>query len=221
MTSCNSHYKCNRWDCQECSTKKLYWLREQSVNFARLLAGQLTYFTTVKGLNSIESALELLKGDRSKIKGYNARYNAKKEYFFAISKHGRSDWHIHIISNFDPHIPGAHIEVVRNLRAACLYLVDNLSWSLNQNYGHRRRYGATSLLYKQSLKEWYKTRIRLWKAKTRFILSMILLNAMLSASASASVSGVVVVAWAVVVAPKFSQKKYPPKIRPPPFGITC
>lgn len=221
MTSCDQYYNCNRWNCNACSTKKLYWLREQSLNFGRLLSGQQSYFTTIKGLSAIENALDVLTHDKGKIKGYNARYNAKKEYFFVISKHERSEWHIHIISNFPLNFPNQNASPIRSLKASCLYLVDNLKRSLAANYGSRRRYGGTSLLYKQNMKNWFKIRIRLWRMKTLNLLLSWLINVirdMLANKACVRSSGVcLIVACAVSIPLKFS----PNKIRPPPVAITC
>jgi hypothetical protein len=219
VTSCSEYYKCNRWDCKRCASNKIYWLRQQSVNFANLLGGQICYFTTVKTSQNIETALYALTHDKSKIKGYNARYNAKKEYFFTIAKHGFSEWHLHIISNFDLKIAGSHVEVVKNKKAVCLYLVNNLEWSLGQNYGSRRRYGASSLLYKQNMKTWFKTRIRLWNAITRYIRAMILLNAIVAMLACAVTGESVVVACSGDKSINFLQKFSPQKIRPPPIAI--
>lgn len=180
---CNSQYPCHNWNCSTCSTKKLFWLREQALNFARLLANQETYFTTIKGLDAIQIALDRLRS-YTPIKNANRpRYNAKKEYFFVIAKHGYSEWHIHIISNFALDIEGSHVEKVRSRKDVCLYLVKNLEMSRSQDYGSMRRYGGSSLLNKQNFKKWYIIRIRLFKLRTRFRLALVFAAMVAMASA--------------------------------------
>lgn len=166
LGSCSDAKPCNQWHCNICAHKKLFWLRENAINFARALASQTTYFTTVKGVLAIENALDRLRSYTPVKKRANARYNAKKEHFFVIAKHNRSDWHMHIISNYPLEIEGSHVEIVRDRKAVVLYFVKNLEISRFADYGKKRRYGGSSLLYKQSAKNWYKTRIRLFKIRT-------------------------------------------------------
>lgn len=216
MPNCNPYYKCNSWNCQYCASTKLFWLRENALNFARLLAGQNTYFITVKGTTAIESALQQLKDSRDKKKSKNPRYNAKKEYFYVISKHNNSRWHLHLITNFPLAIPDAHIEPVRSLRAAVLYLVDNLSWSRFSDYGGRKRYGGSSILYMQSMRRWFITRMRLWRIITRYFVAMVMLRCLQSFVFRLSALHP---QWRAVGNAKthtFFEILNPQKIRPPP-----
>jgi len=143
-------------------------LREQFLSFALQSAFQKFHFYTFKGLESAEHAKQLVDYLTLEIKREKPRYNAKSEYIFVISNHGFSGWHIHLILNNPLLIPThAHIEPVRNLKAACLYLVKNLESSRYADYGKARRYTASALLNKQKKKTAYKTRLRLFKIRTR------------------------------------------------------
>ena len=133
--------------------------------------GQDFHFLTLKGFKDANSAftgaVDLIKSQRL----IKARYNAKLEYFYVISNHDFSNWHIHLIINRKiESIDIAYNAPVENLKASMLYLVGNLQKSLRADYGHTRRYGNSSLLNKQNMKRAFKTRIRLFKIRTRLLL---------------------------------------------------
>lgn len=220
MSSCNPYYKCNSWNCNYCSNTKLFWLRENALNFARLLSGQKTYFITVKGVTEIESALQQLRDSRDKKKRTYTTCSPKKEYFYVISKHNNSHWHLHLITNFPLAIPDAHIEPVRSLRASVLYLVDNLSWSRRADYSGKRRYGASSLLSMQSMRRWFITRMRLWRIITRYFVAMVMLRSLQHLAFRLSA---LCPHWRPLGNAKtltFFEILNPQKIRPPPLGIS-
>lgn len=180
MTDCVGLYTCKGWNCNRCFPKKLFWLREQAVRFALSLAGQATYFTTLKSFNSAQDASQALKAYMVDMRANKARYNAKLEYFFSISKHGHSNWHVHIISNrYAPFFTAYH-EPAKDRRAVCLYIVKNLAMSRSQNYGKVRRFGGSSLLNKTNLKKTFKTRVCLWNIRTRQMIVRSVFNAMSS-----------------------------------------
>lgn len=173
---CTGLYHCNGWACNRCSAKKVYWLREQSVSFALQLANVQTTFTTLKGFKNADECAKAVKALLDLEKGENRRYNAKLDYFFTIANHDNSGWHAHILSSRP--LQGSHhySENTDNLKAAALYLVGNLKRSRSADYGSVRRYGGSSLLYKQSMKRWFQIRARLWTIKTHFLIAMIALR---------------------------------------------
>lgn len=170
---CTELYPCHAWNCNTCFPKRVYWLREQAASFARLAANQQFYFYTFKGFESVESASRYTLLLRAEIKRANRRYNAKKHYFFAIANHNHSGWHIHLIYNGELLLPMlAHIEPVKDLKAACQYLITNLERSRFEDYARTRRYGASSLLNTQNQKQAFKTRLRLFRYRTQIRLAV-------------------------------------------------
>jgi len=172
--TCHSLYRCNRWNCKACSSKKLYWLREQALQFSRCLALDETSFITLKGFRNAVDCEQGTKLAIEALKGNSKRLNDKLEYFFVISNHEFSGWHSHIIVNSSNFALTANVEPTRNLKSSVLYLVANLERSMSADYGRVRRYGGSSLLNKQSMKRWFKTRVRLWNIKTAYVLAMLL-----------------------------------------------
>lgn len=186
--NCSRSIPCHKWDCNYCFSVRVYWLREQFLSFARQSANQQYHFYTFKGFDSASSASDYLTYLKYQIKRAKPRYNAKSEYIFAIAKHNHSSWHIHLILNNPLLLPvHAHIEPVRDLKAAVLYLVKNLVMSQRQDYGSVRRYGGSSLLNKQSAKKAFKTRLRLFKLATRKVLAAVVVNAIIGMTSSVKV----------------------------------
>lgn len=170
---CTPLYPCHGWNCKDCFPKRAFWLREQSLQFARGAAFDQFYFYTFIGFKSVDEAHAYSVMLRAEIKRLKARYNAKKHYFFVMAKHNHSEWHIHLILNRDDLSPCfCHVEPVRDMKIACLYLVKNLEKSRAQNYGGFRRYGASSLLNSNNRKKAYKNRLRLWRTATQYWLKM-------------------------------------------------
>jgi hypothetical protein len=155
-------YNCNRWDCQFCLRKKIYWLREQAVNFSQHLAFDQTFFIVLKGFQNAHEADDSIKYIIAREKALKTPYKSKLEYFYVIAKHGFSNWHIHLITNREMSGHAAYCKPSEDLKASCLYLVGNLLRSADADYAGVRRYGASRLLYKQSMKKAFKTRLRRW-----------------------------------------------------------
>lgn len=137
------------------------------MNLSRLLSLSQTYAITLKGAHDAKSTQVLVKDYLDATKRIGKRYNAKLEYFYAIANHAHSGWHAHIICNVYNPNNAAYIEPVKDRKAYCLYIVANLVSSRSADYQRVRRYGASSLLNKQNLKSWFKTRRRLFEFRTR------------------------------------------------------
>jgi len=164
---CTPLYPCKRWNCNNCFSNRVYWLREQAVAFASQTTNNNFYFYTFKGFKDATSASQYASILTTEIKRANRRYNTKKHYFFVIAKHNRSNWHIHLIYNAQLLIPVlAHVEPVKDLKLACLYLVLNLEKSRFQDYQRVRRYSASRLLNTNNKKQVFRTRRRLWRIRT-------------------------------------------------------
>lgn len=146
-------YHCNRWDCEYCLAKKIYWLREQAVSFSRQLAFVHTWTLVFKGFKNAIEAEDFIKYIIKREKSLKTPHSAKLEYFYAIANHDLSGWHIHLITNRKLSGHAAYCKPTENLRASSLYLVGNLLRSAQANYEGARRYGASRLLYKQSMKK--------------------------------------------------------------------
>lgn len=140
--------------------KKVYWLREQAVSFARELTFCPTWFLTFKGFENAPQADDFIKYLIQSEKSRKSPHKAKFEYFYVISNHNFSGWHIHLLVNRKLHGHAAYCQPVGNLKFSCLYLVKNLIRSANADYGRVRRYGASRLLYRQSMKKAFKNRLR-------------------------------------------------------------
>lgn len=172
-------YTCNRWNCDTCAQKKLFWLREQAITFARGLSFQQTHFTTLKNFSQADLCELAVKDTLSSAKRAGKACGVKLEYFYVIANHEFAGFHAHIISNLPLH-PNlnaqSHQRPTRNLHDSVLYLVDNLKRSLGADYASTRRYSGSSLLNKQSMKRWFKLRCRLWSIKTRLTLGLIILR---------------------------------------------
>lgn len=166
---CLGLYHCNAWDCKRCQQRKLFWLREQCLNFVRNLAFSDLYFITLKPFQNAEICSAAIRSALLSLKSQKSPCSAKLEYIAIISNHGFSSWHAHIISTRFLGGKNVHCEKVRNKKHAALYLVANLERSASSDYAKVRRYQASSLLYKQSAKSFFKTRIRLWRIKTLLI----------------------------------------------------
>jgi len=146
-------YQCNRWDCQYCLGKKIYWLREQAVSFSRQLAFTPTWTMVFKGFKNASEADDFIKYIIQCEKSRKSPHREKLEYFYVIANHDFSGWHIHLIVNRELHGYSAYCEQTENLKASSLYLVGNLLRSASADYERVRRYGASRLLYKQSMKK--------------------------------------------------------------------
>lgn len=185
---CASKHPCNSWNCTSCSRKKLYWLREKCVRFARLLSFQQTYVSTLKPFKNAHDAHLAVNTQIAAIKALKSPHSAKFEYFYVISKHNFSEFHVHLFTNrYYPFFTAYH-EKTRDKKAFVLYCVENLKWSIHADYGGVRRYGASQLLNKQSMKSWYKIRLRLWRIRTRQHLVSVLVNFIRSLAYSVDVT---------------------------------
>lgn len=153
-------YHCHRWDCQYCLGKKIYWLREQAVMFSDWLQFEETWFLTFKGFKDATEANDFIKYLIQSEKSRKSTHSAKFEYFYVLSNHNFSGWHIHLLTNRKLHGHADYNEIVGNLKASCLYLVGNLLRSASADYGRVRRYGGSRLLYKQNMKKRFIARRR-------------------------------------------------------------
>lgn len=160
------------------------------MSFSRHLANQRTYFATLKHFKNALEAKDLIGYVIEREKSLKTPHRAKFEYFYVIANHGFSDWHIHIVSNRDFRESPQYNESTRSLKASVLYLVGNLERSARADYQGVRRYGASSLLYKQSAKRAFKTRVKLWRIITLAFMVKVLITALSSVFGSSVVVGV-------------------------------
>jgi len=175
-----SLYHCNRWDCQYCLAKKIYWLREQAVVFARELEFVQVWFLTFKGFENAPQADDFIKYLIQCEKLRKSPHNAKFEYFYVIANHGFNHWHIHLLTNRELHGHSAYCKPVESLRASSLYLVGNLLRSARAEYGRVRRYGASRILYKQNMKKRFIARRKTYWLIVHMALVKRLINRRLS-----------------------------------------
>lgn len=181
---CSELYPCHRWDCNRCLSKKVYWLREQAVQFALELSTIDTYFYTLKGFKTAQDAkLEITK-HLAMARAQKSRYNAKLEYFFVISNHDYSGWHVHMIANLKLDLDAAYCKPCEDVKWSALYLVKNLLRSAAQDYGGVRRYGGSSLLNKQNMKRRFINRKRSWAIRTRFHILKLIVKIIITAHSS-------------------------------------
>jgi len=176
----DSLYRCHSWQCKHCLNTKLFWLREQAVNFSRLLSFSPTYASTVKGFKNAPQAAAAVKSIIADVKSLKTPHSDKFEYFYVIANHGFNHWHIHLLTNRELHGHSAYCKPVESLRASSLYLVGNLLRSARAEYGRVRRYGASRILYKQNMKKRFIARRKTYWLIVHMALVKRLINRRLS-----------------------------------------
>lgn len=173
-------YPCNRWDCNTCFSKRIYWLREQAISFVFQLPVSDVYFTVLKHFKNPRDCHDMVRFIIAREKSLKSPHKSKFEYFYVIANHGFSGWHIHLISNQKFEHQAQYSESVQHKKPTALYMVKNLVMSQMADYEGVRRYGSSRLLYKQNKKTNFKSRLKLSWLIVQLALVQAILKAMLS-----------------------------------------